>query len=163
MKLTYAMIKPDAFKAKNVGNIISRIEKEGFNIIGLKLGVMERELAEEFYSVHKDKPFFSELVDFIISGPVVALVLEKENAIKVWRDLMGNTDPAKADENTLRKLYGTSIGPNALHGSDAPETAVTEINLIFPELMEEEIVEKKIKETIEEETKETAEEISDKK
>jgi nucleoside-diphosphate kinase len=137
MELTYAMIKPDAVNAKRIGKILDRIEQEGFSLIGLKLGSMERELAEEFYAVHKEKPFFKELVDFIISGPVVAMVLEKENAIQSWRDLMGDTDPEKASEKTLRKLYGTSIGNNAVHGSDAPETAAKEMILVFPELMPE--------------------------
>jgi len=132
---TYAMIKPDAVEAKHVGDIISRIEKDGFNILGLKMGAMEVELAEEFYGVHQEKPFFNELVEFITSGSVVAMVLEKENAINAWRELMGDTDPAKAPENSLRKLYGTSIGNNAAHGSDAPETAEIEIALIFPELV----------------------------
>lgn len=131
---TYAMVKPDAVAAGHTGDIIARIEKEGYTIIGMKKMQFTRPLAEQFYAVHAARPFFGELVDFIISGPVVALVLEKENAIGAWRDLMGATNPAAAEANTIRKLYGTSIGNNAAHGSDAEETAQSEIALIFPEL-----------------------------
>lgn len=131
---TYAMIKPDAVAAKHIGAIINRIEKEGYEIVGLKKMQFSKALGESFYEVHKERPFYQELVSFISSGPVVAMVLEKEEAIKSWRDLMGATNPAAAEENTLRKEFGTSIGNNATHGSDAPETAATEIALVFPEL-----------------------------
>ncbi len=131
---TYAMIKPDAIAAGHTGAIIDRIEKEGFTIIGMKKMQFTKELGEAFYEVHKERPFFQELVTFISSGPVVALVLEKEDAVPAWRTLMGATNPAQADENSLRALYGTSIGNNATHGSDAAETAAVEIALVFPEL-----------------------------
>ncbi|MFH1644662.1 MAG: nucleoside-diphosphate kinase [bacterium] len=135
MERTLAIIKPDAVNAKATGKIINRIEQEGFNIIAMKKLQLTKDKAEGFYAVHKGKPFLAELVDFMISGPVVVMVLEKENAIKSWRDLMGPTDPAKAtDPNCLRKLYGTNIGFNATHGSDSPETAATEIKFFFPEL-----------------------------
>jgi nucleoside-diphosphate kinase len=131
---TYAMIKPDAVAAKHIGAIINRIEKEGYEIVGLKKMHFSKSLGESFYAVHKERPFFQELVSFISSGPLVAMVLEKEDAITSWRDLMGATNPSAAAEKSLRKEFGTSIGNNAVHGSDAPETAATEIALIFPEL-----------------------------
>ena len=131
---TFAIIKPDAVKAKNSGKIIDRVEQEGFNIVTLKKLHLTKEQAESFYGVHKDKGFFDELVEFMISGPVIVMVLEKDEAIKSWRDLMGNTDPAQAAQNTIRKLYGTDKGVNATHGSDAPETAKEEIKFFFPEL-----------------------------
>ena len=134
LERTFAMIKPDAVKAGHSNKIIERIEKEGFTIVKKQETTLTKEKVEQFYDVHKERPFFGEIVEFISSGPVVLMVLEKENAIKAWRDLMGATDPSKAAENTLRKLYGGSIGENATHGSDAPETAKTEINLFFPEL-----------------------------
>lgn len=129
---TFAMIKPDAIAAKNAGKIIDLIEKNGFTIVAMEKTRLSKEKAQEFYAVHKERPFFGELVDFIISGPVIALVLEKENAVVAWRDLMGATDPKKAEQGTVRALFGTSIGNNASHGSDAPETAATEIALMFP-------------------------------
>jgi nucleoside-diphosphate kinase len=131
---TFAIIKPDAVKAKRIGNIISRIEQEGFSILGMKKIFITKPQAAEFYAVHQGKPFFAELVEFMTSGPVVVMALEKENAIKAWRDLMGATNPEKAEPNTLRKLYGTNVGSNATHGSDAPETAQIELGLFFPEL-----------------------------
>ena len=134
MQRTFAMIKPDAVAAKNAGKIIDIIEKNGFTIIGMEKTKLNKAKAQEFYAVHKERPFFGELVDFIISGPVIILALEKENAVLAWRDLMGATDPNKASEGTIRKLFGTSIGTNATHGSDAPETAATEIALMFPDL-----------------------------
>lgn len=135
MERTFAIIKPDAIKAKNAGKIIDRIEQEGFGVIAMKKLQLTRDQAYDFYSVHKGKPFLDELVKFMISGPVIVMALEKENAIQAWRDLMGPTDPEKAtDPNCLRKLYGTDIGCNATHGSDAPETAKTEIRFFFPEL-----------------------------
>jgi len=135
MERTYAMIKPDAVKACYTGEIISRIESEGFMIVAMKKMRMSKELAELFYEVHRQKPFFEELVESIISGPVVAMVLERDEAIAAWRELMGATNPAEAAEGTIRKLYGSSITDNATHGSDSPETAETEIRLIFPELL----------------------------
>ncbi len=134
MEKTFAIIKPDAVKAKNAGKIIDRIEKEGFSILGMKKIQLTQNQAEAFYAVHKERSFFPELVKFMISGPVIVMALQKENAIKAWRDLMGDTDPAKASENSIRNLYGTNKGENATHGSDAPETAQVEIKFFFPEL-----------------------------
>ncbi|MFH1832391.1 MAG: nucleoside-diphosphate kinase [bacterium] len=134
MERTLGLIKPDAVKAKFTGRIISRIEEEGFNIVALKKLTLSKEQAEKFYAVHKERPFFGELVDFMSSGPIIAMALEKENAIAEWRKLMGATNPEKAEENTLRKLYAKSMGENATHGSDAPETAAVEIPFFFPGL-----------------------------
>jgi len=131
---TFAIIKPDVVKAKNSGKVIDLIEQNGFTIIGMKKLHMTKEKAEQFYDVHKEKPFFQELVDFISSGPVIVMALEKENAIADWRKLMGATNPEQAEEGTIRKLYGTNIGVNAVHGSDAPETAKIELGLFFPDL-----------------------------
>ncbi len=136
MELTFAMIKPDAVNAKNSGKIIDMIEKNGFEIIRLEKDHFEKEHAEAFYAVHKDRPFFSELVEFIISGPVIVMALRKENAISDWRKLMGATNPQEAEKGTIRKLFGTDIGNNAVHGSDAPETSAQEISLVFPDMIE---------------------------
>lgn len=131
MERTFAIIKPDAFKAGYAGRILSRIYAEGFKVVGLKKLYMSKVEAEGFYYVHKERPFFGELTDFMSSGPCVVLVLEAEGAIKKWRDLMGATDPAKAEPGSLRKEFGASIGENATHGSDAPETAAFEIPYFF--------------------------------
>ena len=131
---TLALIKPDAVKAKNVGNIVAMIEKAGFNVVAMKMVKLSKEQGEAFYAVHKERPFFGGLTSFISSGPLVALALEKDDAVKAWRDLMGATNPAQAAEGTVRKLYATSIDHNASHGSDAPETAAEEIKFFFPEL-----------------------------
>jgi len=130
-QITFAMIKPDAVEAKNAGKIIDLIEKNGFDILRLEKIQLSKDLAEEFYAVHKERPFFGELVEFVTSGPVIIMALEKENAVQAWRDLMGATNPANAAEGTVRKLYAQSIGKNAAHGSDAPETAVQELDLFF--------------------------------
>lgn len=132
--ITFAMIKPDAVAAKNSGKIIDAIETNGFNIVRMEKVRLSKEKAEAFYAVHKDKPFFNELVTFMTSGPVVVMALQKENAIQAWRDLMGATNPAFAPEGSLRKLFGTSIETNAVHGSDAPETAQQELAFFFPDL-----------------------------
>lgn len=134
MQRTFAIIKPDAVQAMNSGNIINRIEQEGFTIVGMKKIHMTQGQAEQFYAVHRERPFFGELVSFMTSGPCVVLALQKDNAIIAWRDLMGATNPASAAPNTLRKLYGANVGCNATHGSDAPETAEAELALFFPEL-----------------------------
>jgi len=134
MEKTLAIIKPDAIKAKYSGKIIDRIEQEGFNIVALKKLRLTTAQAEAFYAVHKERSFFRELVDFMISGPVIVLALEKENAVKAWRDLMGATDPAKADAGTIRKQFGANLGENATHGSDSIENAQTEVKFFFPEL-----------------------------
>lgn len=131
MERTYAMIKPDAVKAGNAGNIIARIEAEGFKIVGMKKIHVTLAQAQAFYAVHKARPFFGELTEFLASGPVVAMVLEKSDAIKAWRELMGATNPEQAAPNTMRKLYAKNIGENAVHGSDAPETAAQEIPFFF--------------------------------
>ncbi len=131
MEKTFAIIKPDAFSAGNAGKIIARIYKEGFTIRGLKKLYLSKVEAEGFYYVHKGKPFFDELTEFMSSGPCIVMVLEADGAIKKWRDLMGATDPEKADEGTLRKEFGTFVGENATHGSDAPETAAFEIGYFF--------------------------------
>lgn len=135
MELTFAMIKPDAIAAKNSGKIIDLIENNGFEIVGMRKTRLSAADAQRFYAVHKERPFFGELVSFVTSGPVILLALEKEGAIKAWRDLMGATNPAQAAEGTIRKLFGTSIGNNATHGSDASETAKLELGQFFPELV----------------------------
>jgi nucleoside-diphosphate kinase len=134
MERTFAMIKPDVVAAKNSGKVIDIIEKNGFTIVGMEKTRISKARAELFYAVHKERPFFGELVDFVTSGPVIILALEKDNAIKAWRDLMGATNPANAAEGTIRKLFGTNVGVNAAHGSDAPETARLELALFFPAL-----------------------------
>lgn len=128
---TLAIIKPDAIKKRVVGKIIQRIEDEGFEILGLKMLRLSKDEARKFYYVHKDKPFYESLTDFMSSGPVVVLLLEKENAIKHWREVMGATDPAQARPGTLRRQFGFSVERNAVHGSDAPETAEYEIGFFF--------------------------------
>jgi nucleoside-diphosphate kinase len=131
MERTFAIIKPDAVAAGNAGNIIALIEKSGFNIVAMKKMEMGGKDAQGFYAVHKERPFYNDLVSFMTEGPVVVLVLERENAIKTWRDVMGATNPENADEGTVRKLYGTNIERNAVHGSDAPETAAVETQFFF--------------------------------
>ena len=131
LERTYAMIKPDAVAAGNSGKIIDLIEKHGFRIVAMKKLKMTKEQGEAFYAVHKDRPFFNSLVTFMTEGPIVALVMEREDAVKQWRDLMGATNPANAAEGTIRKLYATSIERNAAHGSDAPETAAEETRFFF--------------------------------
>lgn len=128
---TLAIIKPDAVRKRVVGKIIQRIEDEGFEIRGLKMLHLSKDEAKKFYHVHKDKPFYESLTDFMSSGPVVVLLLEKENAIKHWREVMGATDPAQARPGTLRRQFGFSVERNAVHGSDAPETAEYEISFFF--------------------------------
>jgi len=137
LELTFAMIKPDAIKAGNMGKILAMIEENGFTIVRMQLGHMSNEVAEAFYGVHKERPFFGELIGHITSGPVVILALAKDNAIQAWRDLMGATDPEKATEGTIRKKFGQNIGNNAVHGSDAPQTAAQELGMFFPEFFEE--------------------------
>ena len=131
---TFAMIKPDAIAAGNSGNIIAMIEQHGFEIVQMRKTRLSKPLAQQFYTVHKERPFFDELVDFVTSGPVIVMALAKQDAIKAWRDLMGATNPADAAEGTVRKLYGASIGNNATHGSDAPATAEQELALFFGEI-----------------------------
>jgi nucleoside-diphosphate kinase len=128
---TLAIIKPDAVKKNVIGKIISRIEDEGFKITAMRLAKLTKDEAKGFYIVHKDKSFYGGLTDYMSSGPVVLMRLERENAITHWRKVMGATDPAKAEPGTIRRLYGFSIESNATHGSDAPETAEWELNYFF--------------------------------
>tara|TARA_E500000178_G_C16935397_1_gene713753 strand:- start:598 stop:1020 length:423 start_codon:yes stop_codon:yes gene_type:complete len=136
MKLenTLSIIKPDAVKNRKSGDIISFIEEKGFNIIAKKKIKLNSSQAENFYSIHKDRPFFNDLVNFMTSGPVIVQVLEKDEAVSYYREIMGNTDPEKAKENTIRNLYGTNIQCNAVHGSDSTENAVKEISFFFSTL-----------------------------
>lgn len=131
MEQTFAIIKPDAVRSGHTGAILSMIEKAGFRIRGMKMTRMSKLQAEGFYSVHKERPFFGGLVTFMTEGPAVVLVLERENAIKHWREIMGATDPAKAAEGTVRKKFAKNIERNAVHGSDGPETAAIEIPYFF--------------------------------
>src|SRR5258707_15770773 len=117
--LTFGIIKPDAVRAGNTGHIIQKILDAGFKIRALKMLHMTRKEAEGFYDVHRERPFFSGLTEFMSSAPCVVMALEKEGAVKAWRDLMGATDPANADEGTLRKAFGASVGENATHGADS--------------------------------------------
>ena len=130
---TFSIIKPDATARNITGTINAMIEKAGLRIVAQKRLRMSREQAETFYAVHRQRPFFGELVDFMISGPVVVQVLEGENAIARYRDVMGATDPAKAAPGTIRKVHARSIGENSVHGSDAPDTAAKEIAQFFAE------------------------------
>ena len=130
---TFSILKPDATERNLTGAINAMIEKAGLRIIAQKRVRISRDQAEKFYAVHRERPFFRELVDFMISGPVVVQVLEGDNAIAKYRDVMGATDPAKAAAGTIRKTYARSIGENSVHGSDAPETAVREIAQFFSE------------------------------
>ena len=132
--LTFGIIKPDAVRNGKTGSIIQRITDGGFKIRGMKLIHMTREEAEGFYEVHRERPFFGGLTTFMSSAPCVMMALEKEGAVKAWRDLMGATDPAKADAGTIRKEFATSIGENAVHGSDSEENAAIEIAYFFSRL-----------------------------
>lgn len=127
-----AIIKPDAVKKNVMGDIIRRYEAAGLKPVAMKLMQMSKQVAEGFYAVHKARPFFNSLCTFMSSGPAVVLVLQGENAIKKNRELMGATDPAKADAGTIRRAHGTTIECNAVHGSDSPETAQFEIGYFFP-------------------------------
>ena len=131
---TFGIIKPDAVRGGKAGAIIQRILDNGFQIRGLKLIHMSRKEAEGFYAVHRERPFFAGLTEFMSSAPCVVMALEKEGAVKAWRDLMGATDPAKADNGTLRKEFGGSVGENAVHGSDSDENAAIEIAYFFSQL-----------------------------
>lgn len=131
-QLTFAIIKPDAVKARNAGKILARIEQEGFTLRAMRLVNLSQKEAEGFYAVHRERPFFPSLTKFMSSGPAIVMALEAPDAIKKWRNLMGATDPAKAEPGTLRKEFGGSIENNATHGSDAPETAAFELGYFFP-------------------------------
>jgi nucleoside-diphosphate kinase len=132
--LTFGIIKPDAVRAGHAGNIIQRITDAGFKLRGVKALHLTLKQAEGFYAVHRERPFFSGLTEFMSSAPCVVMALEKEGAVKAWRDLMGATDPAKADEGTLRKDFGGSVGENAVHGSDSDENAKIEIAYFFSQI-----------------------------
>ena len=129
---TFSIIKPDAVKAGNTGEILARLEKAGFKLVAARLRHLSRLEAEGFYHVHRQRPFFGSLVDFMASGPCLTLVLERADAIARLREVMGATDPAKAAPGTIRKDFAESIEANAIHGSDAPETAQFEIAYFFP-------------------------------
>lgn len=131
MQRTFAIIKPDAVAKQYTGRILARIEAAGFTVRAMRMIHMSKAQAEGFYHVHRERPFFGGLTDFMSSGPCVVLCLEAPEAIRQWRDLMGATDPAKAAEGTLRKEFGASIDNNATHGSDAPETAAFELGYFF--------------------------------
>ena len=131
---TLSIIKPDAVAKGHTGDIIARFEKEGLRIAAMRMTHLDKPGAEGFYAVHKERPFFKDLVEFMTSGPIVVMVLEGEEAIARNREIMGATDPAKADEGTLRKLYASNVQNNAVHGSDGPDTARTEIAYFFSSL-----------------------------
>ncbi|MES1216571.1 MAG: nucleoside-diphosphate kinase [Bacteroidota bacterium] len=131
---TFTMIKPDAMSNGFAGAILDRIIKEGFRIKALKMIKLTPEKAGEFYAIHKERPFFQELVDFMSMGPIIAAILEKDNAVNDFRKLIGATDPAKADEGTIRKLFAASVGENAIHGSDSDANAKIEGDFMFSAL-----------------------------
>jgi nucleoside-diphosphate kinase len=130
-KMTFAIIKPDAVRAGNTGNIIQRLNDNGFKIRALKMIHMTKPVAEGFYAVHRERPFFGELVTFMTSGPSVVVALEKDNAVQSWRDLMGPTDSTKAPKGTIRGDFGTDVQENATHGSDSAENARIELSYFF--------------------------------
>jgi len=131
---TLTMIKPDAMKKGYAGAILDMIIKGGFRIVALKQIQLSAEKAAEFYAVHKERPFYGELVEFMSSGPIIAAILEKENAVADFRALIGATDPAKAEKGTIRKLYASSVGENAVHGSDSDANAKIEADFFFSSL-----------------------------
>ena len=131
MERTLAIIKPDSVKKNVIGKIIDRIESEGFRLVEMRLVHLMADEAMEFYAVHRQRPFYKDLVAFMSSGDSVVLLLERENAIALWRDVMGSTDPGKAAPGTIRRMFGFSIERNAVHGSDARDTAATEIAFFF--------------------------------
>jgi nucleoside-diphosphate kinase len=128
------MIKPDAMKNGHAGLILDRFIKEGFKIVSLKMTKLTSEKAGEFYAIHKERPFYGELVQFMSSGPIIAAILEKEQAVSAFRELIGATNPAQAAEGTIRKLYATSVGENAVHGSDSDDNAKIEGDFFFSNL-----------------------------
>jgi nucleoside-diphosphate kinase len=131
MEKTFLMVKPDGVQRNLIGEIVSRFEKKGFQLVGAKLMQIPTELAEEHYSEHKERPFFGELVDFITSGPVFAMVWQGENVIATARAMMGSTNPKDAQPGTIRGDFGVTVGKNVIHGSDSPASAEREINLFF--------------------------------
>lgn len=132
--ITFTMIKPDAVEANNIGPILAMINKAGFRILAMKYMRLTKEQAGEFYLVHKERPFYQELIEYMSSGPIVAAVLSKKNAVADYRQLIGATDPTKAEEGTIRKTFAKSIAANAVHGSDSNENAQIESNFFFSQL-----------------------------
>lgn len=132
---TLSIIKPDAVEQNNIGNILAMIQEAGLEILGMRMLHLTRRQAEGFYEVHKERPFFGELVEFMTRGPVVVSALEGEDAVARYRKLMGATNPADAREGTIRKLYGTDVGENACHGSDSVENGAIEVAYFFPEYL----------------------------
>lgn len=132
--ITFTMIKPDAVEANNIGPILSVINKAGFKILAMKYMRLTKEQAGQFYAVHKERPFYGELTEYMSGGPIVAAILSKNNAVADYRQLIGATDPSKADEGTIRKMFAKSIAANAVHGSDSNENAQIESNFFFSEL-----------------------------
>ncbi|HZT38098.1 MAG TPA: nucleoside-diphosphate kinase [Bryobacteraceae bacterium] len=130
---TLAIIKPDAVAAGQVGEILSIIQQNGFKLLGMKLKRLSEREAQGFYAVHRDKPFFNSLVGFMTEGPVIVMALERDDAIRTWRDVMGATNPANAADGTIRKRFARSIERNCVHGSDGPETAAAEVHFFFSE------------------------------
>jgi nucleoside-diphosphate kinase len=134
---TLCIIKPDAVEKHKIGAILQRIEAAGFRVVALRMMQLTRDQAEGFYEVHRNRPFFAELVRFMTRSPIVAAVLEEQDAVASWRELMGATDPAKAAPDTIRKLFGSNVGENATHGSDSVENARREIAYMFPNALPE--------------------------
>jgi nucleoside-diphosphate kinase len=132
--ITFTMIKPDAVEANNIGPILAKINQSGFTIVAMKYMKLSAETAGKFYEVHKERPFYGELVSYMSSGPIVAAVLSKDNAVAEYRTLIGATDPTKADEGTIRKMFAKSIAANAVHGSDSDENANIEANFFFSQI-----------------------------
>jgi nucleoside-diphosphate kinase len=132
--ITFTMIKPDAVAANNIGPILAMINKAGFKILAMKYMRLTKEQAGQFYAVHKERPFYGELTAYMSEGPIVAAILTKDNAVADYRQLIGATDPTKADEGTIRKLFAKSIAANAVHGSDSDENAVIESSFFFSQL-----------------------------
>jgi nucleoside-diphosphate kinase len=131
LERTFAIIKPDAVAARQAGEILAMIEKAGFRILSLRMTRLTEPQAKGFYAVHREKPFFAGLVKFMTEGSIIVMALEREDAIQKWREVMGATNPASAAEGTIRKRFGASIERNCVHGSDAPETAETELRFFF--------------------------------
>ena len=137
IELTFAIIKPDAVHARHTGEIIKQTEANGFEILALQKGILTKEQAEVFYEVHKDRPFYGELVNFMTSGPIIVMVLARPNAVAAWRELMGATNPAEAAKHTLRAQFGKNVGENAVHGSDSLQNSLREISLFFPDMLQQ--------------------------
>jgi len=130
---TLCIIKPDAVEKKYIGKVVDRIEQEGFAILGVKRARLSRPTVEAFYAVHRERPFYHDLCDYMTSGPVVLIALEAEGAVEKWREVIGATDSRKAAEGTIRNLYGVDMSQNAVHGSDSPENGRIEIGMFFSE------------------------------